>query len=126
MSLIFKLLRLHPTLPAGTSTIILESRVLEHVLLSMSMLPSPENLFQFLVLVQEKFSISVDQFISNIKILEVKSRNITESITSWARKFFTVENRVVVDHKTGVESSLKFDVCKLPIKADGSETCGKN
>ena len=90
------------------------------------MLPSPENLFQFLVLVQEKFSISVDQFISNIKILEVESRNITESITSWARKFFTVENRVVVDHKTGVESSLKFDVCKLPIKADGSETCGKN
>ena len=50
--------------------------------------------------------------------------NITESITSWARKFFTVENRVV-DHKTGVESSLRFDVCKLPIEADGSETCGK-
>ena len=74
---------------------------------------------------QEKFSISVDQFISNIKTLEVESMNITESITSWARKFFTVENRVVVDHKTSVESSLKFDVCKLPIEADGSETCGK-
>ena len=74
---------------------------------------------------QEKFSISVNQFISNIKMLEAESENRTESITSWARKFFAVENRVVVDPKTGVESSLKFDVCKLPIEANGSGTYGK-
>ena len=58
-------------------------------------------------------------------MLEAESENRTESITSWARKFFAVENRVVVDPKTGVESSLKFDVCKLPIEANGSGTYGK-
>ena len=44
---------------------------------------------------------------------------------SWARVYFVIENRVVID-KNGVERNVNFDVCQLKNPVDANSQCGKS
>ena len=51
---------------------------------------------------------------------------MAETVTrgSWARKYFAIEKKTVKS-KSGVDTELSFDVCKVKNPADADLTCGK-